>query len=70
MPAPKADTKIIDETHRVSDKRGNGREVGYDNQHGYHHRHYFGKISAVVFVSFEEIESQFEADWLALRSSV
>lgn len=102
MPASKADTKIIDEKHRISDKRGNGqlrrevwenakgevtrynlayvnhalfkgdngRVVGYDNQHGYHHRHYFGKVSAVVFVSFEGIESQFESDWLALRSSV
>jgi hypothetical protein len=102
MPAPKPDTKIIDEVHRISNKRGNGqlrrevwenakgeitrynlayvnhalfkgdngRVVGYDNQHGYHHRHYFGKVSAVAFVSFEEVENQFETDWLALRSSV
>jgi hypothetical protein len=35
-------------------KRDNGRVVGYDNQHGYHHRHYFGKVSAVAFTSFEE----------------
>ncbi len=102
MPAPKAATKIIDEVHRISGKRGNGqlrrevwgnakgeitrynlayvnhalfngdngRVVGYDNQHGYHHRHYFGNVSAVAFVSFEEVENQFESDWLALRSSV
>jgi hypothetical protein len=104
------DTKIIDETHRISDQRGNGqlrrevwvaaeagkpgsprklpkkitrynlayinhelhsgdngRVVGYDNQHGYHHRHYFGKVSSVDFTSFEAIEDRFESDWLALR---
>ncbi len=101
MPAAKADTKIIDEVHRISDKHGNGqlrrevwattkgevtrynlayvnhavfsgdngRVVGYDNQHGYHHRHYFGKVRAVAFTSFEDVENRFEEDWLALRSS-
>ena len=47
----------------------NGRVLGYDNQHGYHHRHYFGQVQAVDFHSFEDIEAQFEAAWLALRSS-
>lgn len=93
------DRKLIDETHRISDKRGNGqlrreiwvdehgrvtrynlahinhrlhredngRVVGYDNQHGHHHRHYFGKIEAVEFTSFEEIERRFEQDWITLR---
>jgi hypothetical protein len=42
--------------------------VGYDNQHGYHHRHYFGLVSPVIFISFEDIEDQFQADWSALRS--
>ena len=45
----------------------NGRVVGYDNQHGYHHRHYFGDMHPVDFVSFEETEADFEADWMALR---
>lgn len=45
----------------------NGRVVGYDNAHGYHHRHYFGTVEAVVFESFEQIEGLFETDWLALR---
>ena len=39
----------------------------YDNQHGYHHRHYFGHVSSVDFVSFEAIEGRFESEWLALR---
>ena len=45
-----------------------GRVVGYDNAHGYHHRHWMGEIEAVAFVSFEEIEAQFQADWSLFRS--
>jgi hypothetical protein len=54
--------------HALQEK-DNGRVVGYDNQHGYHHRHYLGEFSPVVFSSFENIEELFEADWIALRSS-
>ena len=46
----------------------NGRVVGYDNAHGTHHRHYFGKVTAVDFISFEDVEEKFQADWLALRT--
>lgn len=48
-------------------KGDNGRVVGYDNQHNYHHRHYFGKVTPVDFVSFEDIENMFEADWTELK---
>jgi hypothetical protein len=73
------DRKVIDESHKISDRRGNGqlrrevwvdeqgcvtrynlayinhglhqgdngRVVGYDNQHGYHHRHYFGNVESI-----------------------
>lgn len=41
----------------------NGRVVGYDNAHGYHHRHYMGTIEPVEFVSLEDTMSKFEADW-------
>lgn len=44
----------------------NGRVIGYDNQHGYHHRHAFGVVTPVAFTSFEDIEARFEADWLNL----
>ena len=47
----------------------NGRVVGYDNKHGYHHRHYFGDISAVTYISYEDIEDRFEQDWTALRNA-
>ncbi len=96
-----AGRKIIDEAHKILDRRGNGqlrrevwvdergrvvrynlafinhalfqgdngRVLGYDNRHGYHHRHYFGVVETVNFESFEEIEARFETDWLALRKS-
>lgn len=41
----------------------NGRVLGYDNAHGVHHRHYKGKVEAVEFHSFEDIEDRFEAEW-------
>ncbi len=96
-----AGQKIIEEAHKIPDRRGNGqlrrevwvdergrvvrynlafinhalfqgdngRVLGYDNRHGYHHRHYFGVVETVNFESFEEIEARFETDWLALRKS-
>jgi len=95
-----ADKKIIDESHVISTKKGNGilrrevwvngeglvtrynlayinlrlfsgdngRVIGFDNAHDFHHRHYFGKVEAVIFTSFAEIEVLFEQAWLALRS--
>lgn len=45
-----------------------GRVIGFDNAHGYHHRHHYGKVETVTFTSFEDIEMLFEQEWLALRS--
>ena len=93
------DKKIVDDTNRIPDKRGNGilrrevwvdgggkvtrynlayinatmhsgdngRVVGYDNAHGYHHRHYFGGVTPVDFVDFDGMEEKFQVDWLALQ---
>lgn len=46
----------------------NGRVVGYDNAHDGHHRHYFGVVEPIDFVSFQHVESRFEKDWIALRA--
>lgn len=48
----------------------NGRVLGYDNAHGYHHRHYFGAVEPVDFVSFTDIENRFENEWLELHSDL
>ncbi len=45
----------------------NGRVLGYDNKHGYHHRHYMGEVEAIEFVSYEAIEEVFEEEWYNLR---
>jgi hypothetical protein len=29
-----------------------GRVLGYDNNHGYHHRHFMGKVEAVEYTSY------------------
>ena len=70
-----ADKKIIDEAHynlayiyHNLTQTDNGRVIGYDNQHGYRHRHYFGKVNDVNFSNFEAIEQAFEDDWTQLRS--
>jgi len=47
----------------------NGRVVGYDNAHDGHHRHYFGAVEPIEFVSFEDTEERFEQDWIALKDS-
>jgi len=97
-----AEIKVIDESHKISDKRGNGklrrevwvdkqgnvtrynlayinhhvysgdngRVIGYDNAHDGHHRHYLGRVEPVKFVSFEDIEVQFEQAWTELRNKV
>ncbi len=46
----------------------NGRVVGYDNAHGFHHRHFMGVVEPVEFESFEDIEELFQSDWIAFRS--
>lgn len=39
----------------------NGRVLGYDNTHEYHHKHYLGKISPVKnFTSYQELIERFE----------
>ncbi len=45
----------------------NGRVLGYDNAHGYHHKHYFGEIEPIVFKNFQEIENRFQKDFEVLH---
>lgn len=41
----------------------NGRVLGYDNAHNFHHRHYFGEISEVDdFVSYQDLVDRFEKE--------
>lgn len=45
----------------------NGRVLGYDNAHGYHHRHYLGEIEATSFESFEKLETLFQHEFEVLH---
>ncbi|HLB42647.1 MAG TPA: DUF6516 family protein [Gammaproteobacteria bacterium] len=45
----------------------NGRVLGYDNAHNYHHRHYMGKIESVTFNSFSETEIRFQQEFEVLH---
>jgi hypothetical protein len=47
-----------------------GRVLGYDSAHGQHHRHYRGKVTAVGFESFEQIEARFQREWHRLAKEV
>jgi hypothetical protein len=40
-----------------------GRVLGYDNRHGYHHRHYFGSVAAYDFTGYGATEARFEAEF-------
>jgi len=45
----------------------NGRVLGYDNAHDYHHRYYMGEIEPILFSSFEEIENRFQKEYEKLH---
>jgi hypothetical protein len=41
----------------------NGRVVGYDNSHNFHHKHYFGQISELDdFTNYQDLVLKFRND--------
>jgi len=44
--------------------------LGYDSAHGWHHRHYPGKVTPVQVDSFEEVEARFLEEWTSLARKV
>jgi hypothetical protein len=44
----------------------NGRVLGYDNTHEYHHRHLMGKIEKIEFHGYEALLTRFEREVRAL----
>jgi hypothetical protein len=41
----------------------NGRVIGYDNSHNFHHRHYFGEITELDdFINYQELVKRFRDD--------
>jgi hypothetical protein len=37
----------------------NGRVLGYDNSHDYHHRHFMGEVEAVEFTTYVALVERF-----------
>ena len=48
----------------------NGRVLGFDNAHGYHHRHFMGNTVAVEFVSYEATQERFQLEWMQVVKQV
>jgi len=48
----------------------NGRVLGYDNAHNYHHRHWMGQVEPVEFVSFEHTVEIFEVEWTQIVATL
>jgi Family of unknown function (DUF6516) len=44
----------------------NGRVLGYDNTHEYHHRHFIGKIEKIEFHGYQALLARFEREVHAL----
>ena len=37
----------------------NGRVLGYDNSHDYHHGHFMGKVEAIAFTTYAALVERF-----------
>jgi len=37
----------------------NGRVLGYDNSHDYHHRHFMGEVEAIQFTTYVALVERF-----------
>jgi len=48
--------------HRIC-QEDNGRVLGFDNAHDYHHRHYMGTVEAIEHVSYEMTFERFQREW-------
>lgn len=46
----------------------NSRVLGFDNAHGYHHRHYMGSIEPVGYESYEATLKRFQHEWTEIIS--
>jgi hypothetical protein len=42
--------------------KDNGRVLGDDNQHGQHHRHFYGTVEPISITSFAELALMFYAE--------
>jgi hypothetical protein len=48
----------------------NGRVLGFDNAHGYHHKHYMGDVEPVSFNTFAELEERFQREFEVVHAEI
>ena len=48
----------------------NQRLIGFDNAHGYHHRHFMGVVEPVEFLSYEATVERFQREWSEIVNRV
>jgi hypothetical protein len=46
--------------------KDNGRVLGYDNSHNYHHRHFMGTVEPIEFESYEALATRFREEVMGL----
>jgi Family of unknown function (DUF6516) len=61
----KSSVHTTSETHRLKERErvrcsaDNGRVLGYDNSHDYHHRHFMGEVEAIEFTTYAALAERF-----------
>ena len=50
----------------LATSRDDGRVLGYDNSHGYQHRHFLGEVTRMPLMRYEDIVTLFERQWRTL----
>ena len=44
----------------------NGRVLGFDNAHDFHHRHFWGQVEPVEFISYQATLERFQKEWFEI----
>ena len=56
--------------NRLIYQKDNGRVLGFDNAHDYHHKHYMGKVTPANFISYEKTLERFQKEWQEIIKEV
>lgn len=51
-------------------QKDNGRVLGYDNAHNFHHKHYMGAVAPFKFVSYEQTVELFQEEWTQIVTTL
>lgn len=48
----------------------NGQVLGFDNAHGFHHKHYMGNVEPISFNTFTELEERFQHEFEVIHAKI